>query len=71
MVRVGQKVEFDPAAYVTGHGATEERGKIVTGVVVYVNTLQKWFSVEYSEHKLRTSFKFCDIGEKVQIVGCK
>jgi hypothetical protein len=71
MVRVGQKVKFDPAAYVTGHGAAEERGKIVTGVVVYVNTHHKWFSVEYSEHKLRTSFKFCDIGDKVQIGGAE
>lgn len=67
MVRVGQKVRFDPQAHATGFGAADERGRKVPGTVTMVNEKHKWFMAEYSEHKLRIWFKFCDIPERVQI----
>lgn len=69
MVKVGQKVRFDPLDYIAGMGAEAVRGTMVTGTVVMVNVPHKWFSVEYGEPKQRTSFKFCDIGQEVTIIG--
>jgi hypothetical protein len=68
-VKVGQKVRFDPLGYICGMGSLEVRGNYVTGTVVMVNRPHKWFSVEYGEPKQRTSFKFCDIGEAVTVIG--
>ena len=75
MVVVGDKVLFDPFETLTGFGSEVNRGNMVTGTVVSVNYANKWFSVEYGNyeeygiHKLRTSFKFCDIGEAVMVCG--
>ena len=69
MVKVGQKVRFDPMEFMTGYGAESIRGFTVKGIVVMVNEPHKWFSVEYGNPKTRTSFKFCDIGQKVTIIG--
>lgn len=68
MIEVGQKVQFDPFKTTTGFASDDHRGRKFTGKVVYVNTRHKWFSVEYSDPKLRTSFKFCDIGESVELL---
>jgi hypothetical protein len=69
MVKVGQKVRFDPFCFVSGSASESIRGNLVTGTVVEVYEPHKWFSVEYGDPKTRTSFKFCDIGERVKIVG--
>lgn len=69
MVKVGQKVRFDPLYYVTGYCAELVRGNYETGTVVYVNELHNWFSVEYGNPKTRASFKFCDIGKAVEVCG--
>ena len=69
MVKVGQKVRFDPFYYIVGYASELVRGNLVTGTVVMVHEPHKWFSVEYGDPKARTSFKFCDIGERVKIVG--
>ena len=69
MVKVGQKVQFDPLNYICGLGAEEVRGTIVTVTVVDVYEKHKWFSVEYGDPKQRASFKFCDIGEAVTVLG--
>lgn len=69
MVEVGQKVRFDPFGSITGFASEDNRGKQVTGTVVMVNVLHKWFSVEYGKPKMRTSFKFCDIGSVVTVCG--
>ncbi len=69
MVQVGQRVRFDPYAFITGYGSELVRGNMITGTVVMVNEKHKWFSVEYGYPKSRTSFKFCDIGQRVKIVG--
>lgn len=69
MISVGQKVRFDPFAEITGFGSSDNRGKFVIGTVVSANEPHKWFSVEYGDPKSRTSFKFCDIGQAVKIIG--
>ena len=69
MIRVGQKVRFDPFKEIAGFGSNDNRGKPVTGTVVMVNVPHKWFSVEYGNPKARASFKFCDIGKVVNICG--
>ena len=68
MVEVGQKVQFDESTAAQGFGASDLRGNIVTGTVVAVYKEHKWFSVEYGKAKLRTSFKFVDIGGVVHII---
>lgn len=67
-VSVGQKVQFDPFNGIRGPASSEVR-KIVTGTVIAVYPEHKWFSVVYGVHKLRTSFKFCDIGDGVKVLG--
>jgi hypothetical protein len=60
-------VQFDPLEFITGFWSKDDKGKLVTGTVVFVNEWGKWFSVEYG-NKQRTSFKFCDIGKDVKII---
>lgn len=67
MIEVGQKVRFDPFATIQGFGSEDNKGNFVIGTVVMVNEPHKWFSVKYG--KMRTSFKFSDIGEEVTICG--
>ena len=69
MIVVGDKVKFDPFIEFTGFGSDRHRGEIVTGTVVMVNYEHKWFSVEYGNPKLRTSFNFVDIGKEVKVCG--
>lgn len=69
MIKVGQKVRFDPFAEITGFDSKNYRGNPVTGTAVMVNVPHKWFSVEYGNPKARTSFKFCDIGVAVKAYG--
>lgn len=69
MITVDEKVKFDPFEVITGFASDLNRGKAVTGTVVFVNYEHKWFSVEYDcgGGKQRTSFKFCDIGKVVNV----
>ena len=67
-VNIGQKVRFDPFETGLGFGIDAVRGE-VTGTVVEIYPEHKWFSVVYGEHKQRISFKFCDIGERVTVIG--
>ncbi len=67
MVKVGQKVQFDPFSYSIGYGSDGCRGKKVIGKVVYVNYAHGWFSVDYEGQ--RFSFKFCELGDTVKVVG--
>lgn len=68
MVKVGQKVSFDPFAHIQNNSDGSLRGR-VTGYVAEVNYEHKWFSVKYGDPVLRTSFKFCDIGKEVKVYG--
>jgi hypothetical protein len=63
MIQVGQKVRFDPFATNLGFGVDLLREEVV-GTIVEVYYKHKWFSVRYGDN-LRTSFKFCDIDDKV------
>lgn len=69
MIIVGDTVQFDPFEHLMGFGASDSRGNYVTGTVVEVHYEHKWFLVEYGDPKLRTSFKFCDIGKAVKVCG--
>ena len=64
----GRKVRFDPFETSFGYGVEACRGT-VTGIIVKVYPEHKWFSVAYGDPKQLTSFKFCDIGERVKFVG--
>ena len=64
----GRKVRFDPFDTVMGYGVEVCRGEVV-GTIVKVYPEHKWFSVVYGNPKQRISFKFCDIGERVNFVG--
>lgn len=68
-IETGQKVRFDPFSHIQSFGSSDIKGRFVTGTIVYVNKRNKWFSVEYGSPALRTSFKFCDIGNGVTICG--
>ena len=67
-ILVGQKVRFDPFEDLMGFGIDAGRSDVV-GTVVEVHFEHKWFSVEYGYPKQRISFKFCDIGERVNVIG--
>ena len=67
-VRIGQKVRFDPFENIVGFGIDACRCE-VEGTVVEIYPEHKWFSVEYGDPKQRISFKFCDIGERVRVIG--
>ena len=69
MITVGDRVKFDPFEEITGFASECIKGKLVTGTVVYINHEHKWFSVEYGKPKLRTSFKFWQIGKDVKVCG--
>ena len=67
-IEPGQKVRFDPFVTSYGYGVEDLRVK-VTGTVVDVYPEHKWFSVVFGEPKQRISFKFCDVGERVKLIG--
>lgn len=68
MIQIGQKVRFDPFETAVGYGVEAVRG-VVTGTVAEVYPRHKWFSVEYGNPKQRISFKFCDVGKSVTVIG--
>ena len=68
MICVGDKVRFDPFEYIKGQDIGAFRNHVI-GEVVEVNYGHKWFSVEYGNPVMRTSFKFCDLGTEVRIIG--
>lgn len=69
MIKMNQKVEFDPFAGIHVTGIPNDR-EVVTGTVKYINKLHHWFSVEYgdNEGKRRISFNFADLGKNVNVV---
>ena len=68
MVELGQEVQFKPMEGIRFPGCSEVE-EVVVGEVVYINEPHRWFSVVYGDERpLRTSFNFCDIGEKVHML---
>lgn len=68
LVTIGQKVRFDPFETGFGFGIDDCRGE-VEGTVVEIHKAHKWFGVEYGNPKQRTSFKFCEVGKSVILIG--
>ena len=69
MIKLRQKVRFDPFKGIRSYGVSV--GEVeVEGTVVYINFAHRWFEVEYptADGKVKTSFKFDDIGDLVTIV---
>lgn len=69
MIKLRQKVRFDPFKGIRSYGIGV--GEIeVEGTVVYINFEHRWFEVEYptADGKVKTAFKFDDVGDLVKIV---
>ena len=72
MIKIGQKVKFDPIREHKSWGSKGVEPKKVTATVVYVNEENQWFTAEYTGcfgEKIRTAFKFWDIGKTVTVCG--
>ena len=67
MIKLGQKVRFDPLEGMLFYGADSFR-TTVTGVITAIYKAHRWFLVEYGEKKIRMAFKFDDVGETVNFV---
>lgn len=66
MIKIGQRVRFDPFACLTAFETVEEK-KTTTGRVVMVNEKHGWFSVEYQlGGTFRISFMISQIGKAVK-----
>ncbi len=67
MVMIDQAVVFDAFEHMTG--GMDKQSLPVVGTVYAVNYGHKVFHVAYDVQGVeqRTSFKFCDIGERVKI----
>lgn len=64
MIKVGDKIKFTSLKDTKILGMRDWANEYV-GKVVYINHDHRWFLVEYNTDsglKLRTSFKFMDIG---------
>lgn len=68
-IAAGRKVRFDPFETITGMGVEVFRGEEVIGTITKVYPEHQWFSVVWGDPKQRISFKFSDIGERVNFVG--
>ena len=62
-LKIGQQVRFVPLKDVRVFGFEDDHSEKI-GVVSYINIPHKWFLVEYDGIgcKLRSGYKFCDIG---------
>lgn len=68
MIKLGQKVYFDPFVDLRGFSSDLNRGQKVTGEVVYINKRHNWFSVAFRGNQ-RISFMFSQLGKDVKISG--
>ena len=68
MVKVGQKVSFNPFRGINSFSDVT-RFNNTEGTVKYVNAKHRWFSVEWGETNSRTSFVFHDIGNSVNLIA--
>ena len=62
MIKLGQKVRFNPYEDMRGYGVGLIRGDL-TGTVILVHPSHRYFIAEYGdgEAKFKTSFKFNDV----------
>lgn len=72
MIYVGAKVWFCPYFAISGIDTPEERkSKRITGIISFVNWKHHVFTVQYESGGTTQleSFKFCDIGQAVKVIG--
>ena len=74
MVCIGTRVHFVPFIEDTRPRTINEirdARRKASGTVIYINKPHKYFTVEFNWHgqKMRESFKLCDIGEAVEVIG--
>ena len=69
MVKLRQKVKFDPFKGIRSYGVAVGDIEVV-GTVVYINFTHRWFEVSYppADGNVKTSFKFDEVGKNVFIV---
>lgn len=68
MIKIGQKVKFKPFKGLQTGGLGDATNIVVTGTVKYINSRNRWFSVEYDDDsKMRISYNFDDIGKDVRL----
>lgn len=61
MIKIGQKVKFDPLRDISIMGVLDRRtAKFdqVVGTITYINAPHRWFSVEYGGDKKRLSSSY-------------
>ena len=65
MIKIGQKVTFNPF---NGQHTTGDVSMFndTEGTVKYVNSRNRWFSVEWGDPKMVISFNFNDLGKTVK-----
>ena len=73
-LHIGAKVIFVPFIEDTRSRTIKEikdARKKASSSVIYINEPHKYFTIEFvwNGYKMRESFKFCDVGEVVEIVG--
>ena len=69
MIKVGQRVSFNPLSGVTLWGNI--CSDIVEGTVIFVHEKKNWFMAEYINNagdRLKICFHFCDIGGNVKLI---
>lgn len=68
MPKLGQEVQFILLDGIRFLGCSVTQQPVI-GKVVYINKPHHWFSVAYGDNdSCRTSFHFCDIGDKVHML---
>lgn len=70
MVKIGQKVEFNPFLGINIRGLAD-CNDLQTGMVHFVHRTHRWFNVEYTDNDGYTrllGFKFDDIGKNVRVI---
>lgn len=67
-IAAGRKVQFYPFESDKGFFAGSVCGEVI-GTIKKVYPEHQWFSVAWGDPEQRTSFKFSDVGERVNFVG--
>jgi hypothetical protein len=68
---LGKRATFTPDYSASNKGTSYDYVRPVSGTVVHVHEEHQWFTVEYNIDgvKIWESFKFSDIGKRVQFRG--
>lgn len=69
MIKVGQRVRFNPFGGIKQYGL-ESMSEVVEGVVNYIHPTNQWFNVKYDggDGMQLLGFRFDDIDKAVKII---